>query len=378
MDMNIEELLVKLSQRRCSKEEIDYLLDYFKSESVNDLENKMKEMWNRMGSEDALEGVSQDNSISFLQQKVWNEIKTMVERERVRLFMSRAMRYAAVFVGIAVISILSVVLLQNDKTNEITLVADGKTIVVKEGRADKLKKIGILLIDSKLIYTKEFIANDNLLNVPNGKKLELLLPDSSVVWLNSGSQLCLSGSFVDPAKNVRELRLNGEAYLSVQSEGSEFVVMTRTITTKVLGTKFVVTSYDNVDRVVLEEGSVQVSTTGNEEVTAFLRPGEMAMFYPGKTAISIDKVEASNYTLWTEGVIMFNNERFADILKTLEREFSVVIDNQNPELPEKTFTGRFAKDSIETILSMFELTNGISYTREKNTITINPDLNSKL
>lgn len=376
--MNIEELLVKLSQRRCSKEEIDYLLDYFKSESVNDLENKMKEMWNRMGSEDALEGVSQYNNISFLQQKVWNEIKIMVERERVRLFMSRAMRYAAVFVGIAVISILSVVLLQNDKTNEITLVADGKTIVVKEGRADKLKKIGILLIDSKLIYTKEFIANDNLLNVPNGKKLELLLPDSSVVWLNSGSQLSLSGNFVDPAKNVRELRLNGEAYLSVQSEGSDFVVMTRTITTKVLGTKFVVTSYDNMDRVVLEEGSVQVSKTGNEEVTAFLRPGEMAMFYPGKTAISIDKVEASNYTLWTEGVIMFNNERFADILKTLEREFSVVIDNQNPELPEKTFTGRFAKDSIETILSMFELTNGISYTREKNTITIKPDLNTKI
>lgn len=51
---------------------------------------------------------------------------------------------------------------------------------------------------------------DILVEAPLGAKTKLILPDSTLVWLNAGSKIVYSQGF---GVKDRHLRLNGEAYL---------------------------------------------------------------------------------------------------------------------------------------------------------------------
>ncbi|MFA7181258.1 MAG: FecR domain-containing protein [Bacteroidales bacterium] len=379
MEYNIDDLLRKLTERRCSKEELDFLANYLKTGSLPDIEG-LSDMQDLTREE--LESVKSD---------VWKEISERIKKESLvrsafKFGFRQAMKYAAMLVGIVAVSALTLYLFQEDDSHEIKLLTDGKEVAVTISNVKDLAKMGIGFKDGILVYNNQIEAFEHAVQVPAGKKIEVLLADGSKVWLNSGSKLNLSSGFLKypdnhPGKSmqnglkkevegVRELILDGEAYFDVVSNGNDFIVYAREMTTRVLGTKFVVTSYKNMNRVVLEDGSVKVEKYNDKGVSAYLNPGEMATFINGRGDIDIEKVDASNYSLWRDGVIMFNNERFEDILMTLEREFDVIIENRNQALLQSTFTGRFSKDSIETILSMFELTNNISYSINQNNITI--------
>ena len=74
-----------------------------------------------------------------------------------------------------------------------------------------------------------------------GNKGCITLPDSTVVWLNSGSKLTYPSRFSD---KKRKVRLNGQAYFKVfHKEDQPFVVETNDMDIKVLGTSFVVKNY---------------------------------------------------------------------------------------------------------------------------------------
>lgn len=76
---------------------------------------------------------------------------------------------------------------------------------------------------------------------PLGSRTEAILPDGTHVWLNSGTEL----SFMyDKRKGVREAVLDGEAYFEVMRDTLHpFVVETKELSVKVLGTKFNVKAY---------------------------------------------------------------------------------------------------------------------------------------
>jgi len=60
---------------------------------------------------------------------------------------------------------------------------------------------------------------------PSGQKSKIVLPDSSVVWLNSGSSLKYKGNF---NRKEREVVLEGEAYFEVaKNKSKKFRVKTR-------------------------------------------------------------------------------------------------------------------------------------------------------
>lgn len=69
--------------------------------------------------------------------------------------------------------------------------------------------------------------------VPNGSRTKLILPDGSVVWLNSDSQFKYDNSF---GVKERRVTLNGEGYFQVAKDKTKpFIVITDNIKIKVLG-----------------------------------------------------------------------------------------------------------------------------------------------
>jgi hypothetical protein len=370
MENNIQNLLDKLSRRECSQDELNYLLKIFNGSEDECLLNIFEKDWGEiLDNERYVESANKEE-----REKIWRGIKNRIRQERAKLIFRKTLRYAAIFAGILFITLFAANVFITKNSNEILLIADGKEIVVKQENYLKLVKLGLEYNEGTLTYRHPEIKKEHIIRVPSAKKQRLFLQDGTEVWLNSNSELTLVDSDwtnKNSSNFDRIVNLSGEAYFSVVTTGQKFVVNSGKIKVDVLGTKFVITSFSEVNRVVLEEGSVKVSSIIHNGRYVNLKPGEMAVLKDSNDGFDIEMVNPENYSGWRFDIIVFNDEKFDNILRILEREFNVVIVNKNKELSDKTFTGRFYKGEIEQILDVFITTNDITYTINKSTITIN-------
>ena len=76
---------------------------------------------------------------------------------------------------------------------------------------------------------------------PMRSRTKLVLPDSSVVWLNAGSKLTYNENFGTTNLNTT---LAGEAYFDVKKSSIPFIIHANNVHIKVLGTAFNVKAYD--------------------------------------------------------------------------------------------------------------------------------------
>ncbi len=226
-----------------------------------------------------------------------------------------------------------------------------------------------------LIYNtkseNKFETKYNELVVPYGKKFELRLSDNSHILLNSGSKLRYPTVFVSGV--ARTVYLEGEAYFSVEKDKeSSFVVVTEDINIKVYGTQFNVSSYKNEKNTstVLVEGSIGVYKEDREglEESRDLVPGERAEILDGN--LIVNRVNVEKYVAWTEGKLYFLDDKFELILKKLERQFNVTIENKIEELNDKRFTGTFTEETIDQIFKIFQEHTPFEYSMTDNMITM--------
>ena len=90
---------------------------------------------------------------------------------------------------------------------------------------------------------------DILVEAPLGAKTKLILPDSTLVWLNAGSKIVYSQGF---GVKDRHLRLNGEAYFEVAKDSlNRFVVQAGDLAVEALGTSFNVKAYEEDNQAVV-------------------------------------------------------------------------------------------------------------------------------
>ena len=208
------------------------------------------------------------------------------------------------------------------------------------------------------------------LYVPAGQRAELILPDSTKVWLNSHSSLTYPLSF---NKKQRVVNLDGEAYFDVKHNGKKFVVQTQKFNIRVLGTEFNVFAYSNSkeNRIDLLRGSIQLEdkTLGNRKY--LMKPNESITIL--NNAISQNTIADYDYFKWTDGLICFNNESVTTIIKKLELYYDTHIVVKRKNFLDERFSGKFlVRDGIEQVLKVLQIELKLSYTKDedKNLITI--------
>lgn len=158
-----------------------------------------------------------------------------------------------------------------------------------------------------------------------GSKGRFMLPDSSVVWLNSNSSLEYTGYF---DSKERRVRLSGEGYFEVKhDENRPFTVETGDIDVRVLGTRFTVENYPTRSCIetVLVEGSVEVDGLGTP-LPVRLTPGQLLSVNRNGTEMDLEEVETSNYTSWIKDKVIFDDAPLSDILLNLSKRFVVDIE----------------------------------------------------
>lgn len=195
---------------------------------------------------------------------------------------------------------------------------------------------------------------------PVGMRSVLTLPDSTIVWLNSGSILSYSIPFT---KSNRRVTINGEAYFEVSKiHGSSFYVKSANLEVKVVGTKFNFKAYNDEKKteVVLEEGKVELYSSKNgEHDKVVIEPGTRAIVDNTNGAIIIKSEDTKKFTSWRKGMMIFENTSFAEVAKQLERWYGIEIIVKDPEIYKYKITTKFENETIKDVLEMLEISSPI-------------------
>lgn len=207
---------------------------------------------------------------------------------------------------------------------------------------------------------------------PMGVTSGITLSDGTVIELNAGSSLKYPARFEG---DTRVVTLSGEAYFQVAKDAKHpFIVETDGIRIKVLGTHFNVQSYENDDQIVatLVEGSISVDKISDKALKkksdpTVLQPNEQITFNKNDKSLLIEQVDANLNILWRDRQYYFNDEKFANIVKKLERNFNVKITITSPILEQQEFSGVFTQgEGLEQILNLFKKYRNFDYKIQEN------------
>ncbi|WP_159523587.1 FecR family protein [Sunxiuqinia indica] len=194
-----------------------------------------------------------------------------------------------------------------------------------------------------------------------GQISKVVLPDRSVIWLNSGTTLTYNNDF---AVDNRDLTLKGQAFLEVtENKKIPLIVSSGDLKVKVLGTRFDVSAYpeDHQVNVVLESGSVELLNAKNKSFNYKLKPGEMAEYDTELKKVKINEIKPNNYTTWKDGELIFINDPMANVIKRLERKFNIEIVVANPDVYKSIFNANFKNENLKEILDYIEFSCPITY-----------------
>ncbi len=180
---------------------------------------------------------------------------------------------------------------------------------------------------------------------------EVLLPDSSVVILNSVSKITYNKRTWDKNRN---LELTGEAFFKVK-KGSKFDVETSSGIVSVLGTQFNVKQRQDFFEVVCYEGLVSVKTgTDHNELPA----NHSIRVVNGEVTRAIFANELE--PVWLNDESAFRSVPFHQVTSEFERQYDVKIVANNVDM-EVLFTGRFTHEDMILALKSITIPQNITY-----------------
>lgn len=218
------------------------------------------------------------------------------------------------------------------------------------------------------------------ISVSYGSKSKVILPDGTVVNLNSGTTLRYPSRF---DSDTRDVYIEGEAFFDVKKDPNHpFCVKTKGITVRVLGTKFNVKAYPDEKRVeaTLVSGSVELYSNRREikekNRLLVLKPSQQASFEMNSNTgdsivfMALDNVDVTPIVSWKNNELIFRDEKFADLAQRLERWYDVDIEITDQKLKTTTLSGVFEKETIEQSLAALRLATPFEYKMEMNKIVI--------
>ena len=253
------------------------------------------------------------------------------------------------------------------RQGSVLILPNGNSIPLKkaESTLDYTKPDEIVLNNESVIKSAKENENssDYQLIVPYGNRCKVTLSDNSVVWLNAGSQLIYPTKF---SNHRREVALEGEAFFEVsKNKDLPFVVKTSKIEIKVFGTKFNVIDFpdENTIQTVLSEGSVTVcrNDLGIIKKEVKLEPDQMALFDKTTQEIKISNVDANYYTLWTHGLLKFDDLEMCRVIKSLERYYNIQIHYSDRMVGLQRISGKL--DFNKELEEVFEYLSKVSHTK---------------
>ena len=269
-----------------------------------------------------------------------------------------------------------------DRHDAVLVLADGSEVDLVKQQPKDIRQENVVITGDKgqLTYRKqekdgeEEQVQEIMNKVITGKEgYFLVLSDGTRVWLNGDSELEFPVSF---AKGERVVKFRGEAYFEVAKDAEHpFIVKTKRLNTRVLGTSFNVKAYDSEPEAstTLLSGRVEVSLSGETDdslVNTILSPGMQARVRENRDEISVRKVVAEDVLAWRQGKFIFTDEDMSVVLHTLARWYGVNFIREGKG-ENYTFSGVVNRgEQLLSVLEMLTLAGGPRFEIKGNNVYI--------
>ena len=251
----------------------------------------------------------------------------------------------------------SLIDLDSTQNGEVTI--QGKTIVNKQGGQ---------VVYIPPVGKEKLPVLYNTITTSRGNLYQLVLSDSTRVWLNSASSLHFPTAFSGEARLVE---LTGEAYFEVAKNATmPFRVKVNGMEVEVLGTHFNINAYadEGAMETTLLEGSVKVK---NDKASVLIKPGERAVIRCNETEFSVNEADLDQVMAWQNGFFEFDNTELPAIMRQISRWYNVDIRYEG-QPGDKKFGGRISKKlNLGNILTLLEA-NGVQFALEGETLVVRP------
>jgi len=214
------------------------------------------------------------------------------------------------------------------------------------------------------------MVNQEIITQP-GTKTHLFLPDSTEVWLNAASSLKFPSAF---AGDERRIVLNGEAIFKVyKNKKKPFIVSTSSMEVEAVGTEFNVSAYsgDLEFSTTLAEGKVKITDMTKPDQVMFIDPGAQVNYDTRSKTYKAEQVRVHDVIAWRDGVLIFNETPFYEVVAKLGRWFNADIKINDTSISNYRFTGTFTSESLDQVMELLTLTTPIAYSSSKREILDN-------
>lgn len=205
-----------------------------------------------------------------------------------------------------------------------------------------------------------------------GQQQTLVLADGSTVQLNTDSQIQ-----VDYSQQLRKIRLlRGEAHFDVKHNPNRpFEVFAGTGMVKAVGTAFSVYLKDNIVKVTVTEGLIDLAAVELEPDRTVpadkprvdgldsLNAGQTATFSNVTRTIAtkdlLPEQELQRLMSWRDGYLVFAGDPLGDVVAEVGRYTPLTIEIASPELESLPVGGRFKVGDLNAIFDVLESSFGI-------------------
>ena len=213
---------------------------------------------------------------------------------------------------------------------------------------------------AKVTYTK-IIA-------PEGNKTQIVLPDSTHVWLNSGSELQYPSDYTAQNRNVI---MKGECFFDVVKDPNHpFIVRSSKFQVKVFGTCFNICEDESADKadITLVSGIVKILDL-QDQLISELKPGEQFVYKNGKCLVQ-QAENLESLTAWRNNMLIFDNQPFEEVIHYLEKWYGVKIKLDQSLCYSHNYTFKVKTESLREVLELISIITPIQYRIEGEQVTI--------
>ena len=214
--------------------------------------------------------------------------------------------------------------------------------------------VGIMLIATALFFIPRAEPTVEVA-VANAETRSIVLPDSSIIQLNSGSLLRYPEQFDE---SIRQVVLEGEAVFTIRPGSAPFVVTSGTSQITVLGTRFNVRNRNNQTQVAVQEGRVRFESLIDASATIELGPEEGATLDNTLQITVLDSAAVENAFGWLNGRVTFVRTPFAEAIEEIVRIYGSDVRVLSPSLNQQSVTGTVEGDSAAIAVELLCLTVG--------------------
>jgi ferric-dicitrate binding protein FerR (iron transport regulator) len=188
-----------------------------------------------------------------------------------------------------------------------------------------------------------------------GERVSVILPDATIVTLNSESKLIYIPQTYN--RDKRQIVFDGEGYFQVMKDTEKpFEIIARGLNVQVVGTTFNLLARENREEAVLalEEGSVSFLSilTGKR---VLLSPFQKAILNQNNGEIKVlTEPLIKDASSWKRNELVFRNVSFLTLLRSVEENYGVQIETNYQADPLDLFTGTIPASDINEVLEIIE------------------------